>query len=139
MSNDLFSVCSSSCCSRNNSHALGRRKRQRRMGQRSALVVATALVVCMSTTTTSAFVPPQAALVSYRPTGTSTMTMTQKSSSLWQVAVPQSHPGEDDDDDNASGWLSWMARGRKKGVSDVKMREAEELGGVPRSDRYSSR
>lgn len=44
--------------------------------------------------------------------------------------------GEEGDDD---GWVSWMARGKKSGTSELKMREPEELGGVPRSDRYSSR
>lgn len=36
-------------------------------------------------------------------------------------------------------WMSWMRAGTPRGVEDIKMREARELGGVPRSDRYSSR
>jgi hypothetical protein len=49
----------------------------------------------------------------------------------------QDSDSESESDD--AGWLSWMTRGKSKGVSEVKMREAAELGGVPRSDRYSSR
>lgn len=52
---------------------------------------------------------------------------------------PKSHPGEEDGDRKTSRWLLFFNKSQKKGVSDVKMREAEELGGVPRSDRYSSR
>jgi hypothetical protein len=55
------------------------------------------------------------------------------------ITSPRSHPGEDDEDGNSSRWLGFLSKGKKKGVSDVKLREAEELGGVPRSDRYSSR
>ena len=36
-------------------------------------------------------------------------------------------------------WLRWMRAGTPRGSAEVKMREAWELGGVPRSDRYSSR
>ncbi|CAB9524292.1 UPF0187 protein [Seminavis robusta] len=45
----------------------------------------------------------------------------------------------DDGDSVKSRWLGWMSSGRRsRGVAEVKMREAMELGGVPRSDRYSS-
>ena len=44
-------------------------------------------------------------------------------------------PVEEED----SGWLTWMVSGRKRGSADIKMREAVELGGVPRSERYSSK
>lgn len=48
-----------------------------------------------------------------------------------------------DDDENNSGvgvWLGWLTGGRRlRGTNKVIMREAEELGGIPRSDRYSSR
>jgi hypothetical protein len=50
--------------------------------------------------------------------------------------------GNDDEENEDSGWLSWMVNGqraRSRGSEDVIMREAEELGGVARSDRYSSR
>lgn len=44
--------------------------------------------------------------------------------------------------EDRSRWLSWMTRGTKitktRNVDEIRMREAEELGGVPRSDRYSS-
>jgi hypothetical protein len=40
-------------------------------------------------------------------------------------------------------WLSWMSSGtlasKSRHADDVRMREAEELGGVPRCDRYSAR
>ena len=38
-------------------------------------------------------------------------------------------------------WYSWMSSGslsKTRHADEVRMREAEELGGVPRSDRYSS-
>jgi hypothetical protein len=48
--------------------------------------------------------------------------------------------GDNGEDDESAGWLSWMVRGRvSRGTADLLMREAEELGGLPRSDRYSSR
>jgi hypothetical protein len=44
-----------------------------------------------------------------------------------------------DDDENSSGvglWLGWLSGGKRlRGTNKVIMREAEELGGVPRSDR----
>lgn len=51
--------------------------------------------------------------------------------------------GEDDKkgkDPDDKSWLSWMQGGRRgRGVGEIRLREAEELGGVARSDRYSSR
>ena len=50
--------------------------------------------------------------------------------------------GDDDNDknkDNTGGWLRWMMGGKQRGTNKVVHREAKELGGVPRSDRYSSR
>lgn len=38
-------------------------------------------------------------------------------------------------------WLSWMTTGtlsKTRHADEIRMREAEELGGVARSDRYSS-
>jgi len=47
-----------------------------------------------------------------------------------------------DDEAERSRWVAWMTRGTKSSrprhSDEVKMREAEELGGVPRTDRYSS-
>eukprot|EP00537_Pseudo-nitzschia_pungens_P005029 CAMPEP_0172366580 /NCGR_PEP_ID=MMETSP1060-20121228/16151_1 /TAXON_ID=37318 /ORGANISM="Pseudo-nitzschia pungens, Strain cf. cingulata" /LENGTH=603 /DNA_ID=CAMNT_0013090505 /DNA_START=193 /DNA_END=2004 /DNA_ORIENTATION=+ len=45
-------------------------------------------------------------------------------------------------EEDHSRWMSWMSRGshtRSRHADEVRMREAEELGGVARSDRYSSR
>ena len=36
-------------------------------------------------------------------------------------------------------WIRWMIGGKPRGTNKVILREAVELGGVPRSDRYSSR
>lgn len=44
-----------------------------------------------------------------------------------------------DDDDDKMGWLRWMRGGKPRGTHRVVLREAPELGGVPRSDRYSSK
>lgn len=44
-----------------------------------------------------------------------------------------------DVDHEKASWMSWMISGQPRGVAEVKMREALELGGVPRNDRYSSR
>ena len=42
-------------------------------------------------------------------------------------------------DSTRARWIGWMRAGTPRGADEVKMREASELGGVPRSDRYSSR
>lgn len=47
--------------------------------------------------------------------------------------------GDDDGEEDRKKWLVWLVGGKPRGSSDIKMREAEDLGGVPRSDRYSSR
>jgi predicted membrane chloride channel (bestrophin family) len=44
-----------------------------------------------------------------------------------------------DADEAASSWLSWMRGGKPRGTNQVRLREAAELGGVPRSDRYMSK
>ena len=36
-------------------------------------------------------------------------------------------------------WTAWMVAGKPRGVADIKMRDDADLGGLPRSDRYSSR
>ncbi|KAL7557991.1 hypothetical protein ACA910_000038 [Epithemia clementina (nom. ined.)] len=36
-------------------------------------------------------------------------------------------------------WLRWIIGGKPRGTNKVILREAAELGGIPRSDRYSSR
>lgn len=44
-------------------------------------------------------------------------------------------------DEETSRWMSWLSKGslsKSRHADEVRMREAEELGGVPRSDRYSS-
>ena len=59
------------------------------------------------------------------------------------VTIQETLEPEHDDrneQEAASPWLSWMMRGRKpRGTNTVMMREAEALGGLPRSSRYSSR
>jgi predicted membrane chloride channel (bestrophin family) len=50
--------------------------------------------------------------------------------------------GDDDSGDKsdpAEGWLKWMYTGSPRRTSEVAMREPAALGGLPRSDRYSSR
>jgi predicted membrane chloride channel (bestrophin family) len=49
--------------------------------------------------------------------------------------------GDSDDevDSPRLKWLRWMTGGKPRGTNKVIMREAKELGGVPRSARYSSR
>ena len=73
---------------------------------------------------------------------TTATTTTSSSSSSSSTSPVTSHPGENDEEGNSAArrWLGILSKGsKKKGVSDVKLREAEELGGLPRSDRYSSR
>lgn len=41
--------------------------------------------------------------------------------------------------DPAEGWLKWMYTGSPRHTAEVAMREPEALGGLPRSDRYSSK
>lgn len=45
----------------------------------------------------------------------------------------------DDEDDPKERWLRWMIGGKPRGTSKIEFREAEELGGLPRANRYSSR
>lgn len=52
----------------------------------------------------------------------------------------KSKKGKNKEEDH-SRWLSWMSSGtllKTRHSDEVRMREAEELGGVPRTDRYSS-
>ena len=48
---------------------------------------------------------------------------------------------DETNDDTSSRWLAWMTGGHisPRKTDEVKMREAEELGGVPRAERYASR
>ena len=43
------------------------------------------------------------------------------------------------DDNQKDSWVGWLVTGKPRNTSKVYMREAVELGGVPRSDRYSSK
>jgi hypothetical protein len=56
---------------------------------------------------------------------------------LYQVQRPDDTDSGDDQDEASSGWVSWMQKGRK--TSALIYREPEELGGIARPDRYSSR
>ena len=49
--------------------------------------------------------------------------------------------GDDNGDPNdpSAGWLRWMYTGSPRNTAEVALREPEALGGIPRSDRYSSR
>lgn len=49
--------------------------------------------------------------------------------------------GDDSGDPNdpSAGWLRWMYTGSPRNTAEVALREPEALGGIPRSDRYSSR
>lgn len=49
--------------------------------------------------------------------------------------------GDDNGDSNdpAQDWLKWMYTGSPRRTDEVAMREPAALGGLPRSDRYSSR
>jgi len=77
----------------------------------------------------------QGPMVRERPTITTTTRVYMNS-----AYSPRNHPGEaDDDGKDSSRLMKYLFKKKKKGVSDVKLREAEELGGVPRSDRYSSK
>ena len=47
---------------------------------------------------------------------------------------------EDDHESKTNDWMRWMMRGgTPRGTAKMIMREPEELGGLPRGDRYSSR
>jgi hypothetical protein len=55
---------------------------------------------------------------------------------IYQVKRPD-YTDDQDEDEASSGWVSWMQKGRK--TSALIYREPEELGGIARPDRYSSR
>jgi predicted membrane chloride channel (bestrophin family) len=63
--------------------------------------------------------------------------------SLPSTRIDYMHSKSDEDDGEAdeetSSWLSWMRGGKPRGTNQIRMREAAELGGVPRSDRYMSK
>ena len=74
----------------------------------------------------------------------SVMKKNDENKSKQQMLKKNNREIEDDDDDDGedeeeSGWLTWMVSGRKRGSAEIKMRDPEELGGVPRSERYSSK
>ena len=74
----------------------------------------------------------------------SVMKKNDENKSEQQAMKKSNREVEDDDDDDGeededSGWLTWMVSGRKRGSAEIKMRDPEELGGVPRSERYSSK
>jgi hypothetical protein len=109
------------------------RKRQWRpsIGTNCALVM-TALSAFCCLAGTNAYVPSSLATLKPSPL----FAVTPKTLFNFQRASNQST------DTDGNGWLSWMVNGqraRSRGAEDVIMREAEELGGVARSDRYSSR
>lgn len=100
----------------------------------STILFATLAVFFLSTDAASAFNTP----LSHVPS------RSVSTSALWQVKVREEDDlsavnDNNEAEDQESGWTAWMTRGRKRGVSDVRMRDPEELGGVPRSDRYSAK
>jgi hypothetical protein len=56
---------------------------------------------------------------------------------LKQVKSLENYSPDTDEDETSSGWISWMARGRKS--NSLIYREPEELGGIARTSRYSAR
>ena len=63
-----------------------------------------------------------------------------KSSSSNNKRKSKTEQIQDKEEEDRSKWMSWMSRGSlSRHADEVRMREAEELGGVARSDRYSSR
>lgn len=66
---------------------------------------------------------------------------TRPSSSSCLLQRPAKKEGKGDVEEKKAGWLRWMMVGKQqpRGTNKVIMREAVELGGVARSDRYSSR
>lgn len=53
---------------------------------------------------------------------------------------PDKDQSDPESNENARArWLSWMTGGTPRGVADVKMRDPDALGGIPRADRYASR
>mmetsp|Transcript_40909 Transcript_40909/g.75678 ORF Transcript_40909/g.75678 Transcript_40909/m.75678 type:complete len:555 (-) Transcript_40909:6-1670(-) len=66
---------------------------------------------------------------------------------IFVIGSSDEEPPDEEQRKRTDGWLRWMTGGKRsadgasgpRGVADVKMREAAELGGLPRSDRYSSR
>jgi hypothetical protein len=121
--------------------ASGSRKLQRSLNR----VLAMTLTLCLSMTT-SAFAPhPVVSVTSRALAGLKQVNVegdAKEESNIWVPWMTRGRKhgaSEGDTKKEANGWVSWITRGRKPGASEIKMREAEELGGVPRTDRYSSR
>jgi len=106
---------------------LSTRMRKKRQRTSSIVALAAAVTLFLSPHTVHAFMVPR---------HSHTTIISSSKSRIEQL--PQ-EDAEAVEPEKASGWLSRMIRGKKGGTAEVRMREAEELGGVPRSDRYSSR
>lgn len=61
------------------------------------------------------------------------------SRSVQRIFVQETFKEDKEEDDGRGKWLRWMTGGAPRGTSKVVMREAEALGGLPRSSRYQSR
>jgi hypothetical protein len=85
------------------------------------------LTLAILSTSTNAFVPGFGPRATGKPTG----------KQLYQVKRPDYTDSSNNQDEPDSGWVSWMKKGRK--TSALIYREPEELGGIIRPDRYSSR
>lgn len=86
------------------------------------------LTLAIVSSTTNAFLTPSFLAKTY---AAATSKRTSDLTSTRQVG------GDTGEPDGSSAWDSWMKRGRK--TSSLVYREPEELGGIVRPDRYSSR
>lgn len=72
------------------------------------------------------------------PTGVVEAAETSQSTPIKSWSHRLFNPTDNDfEERKKDNWLNWMMRGR--GTDKIIMREAEELGGLPRGDRYSSK
>ncbi len=79
---------------------------------------------------------------SVQPSSTSSSTsldMAPVTSNYIQLFTKPDKDQSDIQTNENSRWLSWMTGGTPRGVADVKMRDPDALGGIPRADRYASR
>ena len=100
------------------------RKRQRPLHNRHLLVMTVLATATISSSCVGALSP-------------TLMVSSKAKKILDQVKRLGDEPDTDPvEDETSSGWISWMTQGRK--TSSLLYREPEELGGIARSDRYSS-
>mmetsp|Transcript_2901 Transcript_2901/g.6841 ORF Transcript_2901/g.6841 Transcript_2901/m.6841 type:complete len:580 (-) Transcript_2901:251-1990(-) len=110
------------------------RKRQRSSHLLHPMLFLTLAIV---SSTTEAFLPPSYLLKTHAARTAAKTTFSSSDLNSTRQVTGGGEQQQVDEEGRSSNWDSWMKRGRK--TSSLIYREPEELGGIVRPDRYSSR